>query len=71
MYWSQWNQGLIERASMDGTNRTVFVYNDLHWPGGLTIDYVSDKLYWCDSYVDRIERINLDGTNRTVSVCRK
>ncbi|XP_039297489.1 low-density lipoprotein receptor-related protein 1 isoform X2 [Nilaparvata lugens] len=66
MYWSEWASSVIERAFMTGENRTIFVYQELWWPNGLTIDYLTERLYWCDAYSDKIERINLDGTDRQV-----
>jgi sugar lactone lactonase YvrE len=71
MYWSDWangasQRGKIERAWMDGSNRQVFVEKDLHWPNGLSLDYLERKLYWCDAYLDKIERIGLDGSHREV-----
>lgn len=72
MYWSDWSEsqttkaGKIERASMDGTGRQVFVDTDLKWPNGLSLDMPGKKLYWCDAYFNKIERINLDGSQREV-----
>nr|XP_018901907.1 PREDICTED: prolow-density lipoprotein receptor-related protein 1 [Bemisia tabaci] len=65
MYWSDWSSnGRIEKAHMDGRMRTDFVVGALQWPNGLTIDYQTTRLYWCDAYLDKIEHINLDGTKR-------
>lgn len=71
MYWADWastanHSGKIEKAWMDGTHREVFVKNELQWPNGLTIDFITKKLYWCDAYLDKIERINFDGTDREI-----
>ncbi|XP_046386652.1 prolow-density lipoprotein receptor-related protein 1 isoform X2 [Ischnura elegans] len=71
MYWSDWSSGAsfngkIEKAWMDGTNREVFVEDNLHWPNGLSLDYTAQKLYWCDAFLDKIESIGLDGHNRKV-----
>jgi len=78
MYWSQWESvvqvsvleintpAAIQRAWMDGTHIEVLVSQNLHWPNGLTIDYVNKKIYWCDVHLAKIERINLDGTGRQV-----
>ncbi|XP_075238130.1 LDL receptor protein 1 isoform X2 [Lycorma delicatula] len=71
MYWSDWalgtiRHGKIERAWMNGSNRQVFVSADLQWPNGLTIDYVTNHLYWCDAYLDKIEKIRLDGSSREI-----
>lgn len=71
MYWSDWasgssQHGKIERAWMNGDKRQVFVDSELQWPNGLTVDYLTRKLYWCDAYLDKIERIHLDGSKREV-----
>ena len=45
MYWSDWGiPATIERASMDGTNRTVLHNTGLQWPNALTIDYDNQTL---------------------------
>ncbi|XP_068223129.1 low-density lipoprotein receptor-related protein 1 isoform X3 [Palaemon carinicauda] len=71
MYWTVWqfnvgDEGLIERAWMDGTNREPFITTGLQWPNGLTVDFAERNLYWCDGYHNVIERVNLDGTGREV-----
>lgn len=72
MYWGNWPQrstkssGSIDRAWMDGNNRSSFVTLDVQWPIGLTLDFFTRRLYWSDVYNDRIERIDLDGSNREV-----
>ena len=35
----------------------------LGWPNGLSIDYDSDRLYWCDALLDHVQHANLDGTD--------
>lgn len=73
MYWTDWEEdeiddsvGRIEKAWMDGYNRQIFVTSKMLWPNGLTLDYQSSVLYWCDAYYDHIERIFLNGTDRKV-----
>lgn len=72
MYWGNWPRGStktvgsIEKAWMDGNNRTSFVNVDIQWPISLTLDFFTRRLYWSDVYNDRIERIDLDGSNREV-----
>ena len=56
---------MIERASMDGTGRTVLIDTELVSPNGITIDYEAGKIYWTDSSLDKIEYSNLDGSERT------
>lgn len=72
MYWGNWPRGptisigSIERAWMNGNNRTSFVNIEIQWPISLTLDFFTRRLYWSDVYHDKIERIDLDGNNREV-----
>ena len=67
MYWSDWGEeARIERAGMDGSNRTVLHNTGLVWPNGITIDYTNQKLYWIDANLDTLEYSNVDGTGRTL-----
>ena len=76
MYWTDWVQNLsemskIERAYLDGSNRSQLITKDILWVNGLSIDYQNNILYWCDAYYDRIESYQLDCTDncRQVSTC--
>ncbi len=65
MYWTDWGTvPRIERASMDGTARTVLHNTELGWPNALTLDYDNQILYWADALLDKFEKSNVDGTNR-------
>lgn len=65
MYWTDWGaRPKIEKAALDGTQRSVLINTSLGWPNGLSIDYRERKLYWGDAKTDKIEVSNLDGTNR-------
>lgn len=65
MYWTDWGEiPKIERAGMDGTNRSMIVDKDIYWPNGLTLDYDQQKLYWADAKHNFIHRCNLDGSSR-------
>lgn len=65
MYWTDYGTfDSIERASMDGTSRTVLHNTDLSAPYGLTLDYTTQTLYWIDNSLDKLESSNADGTNR-------
>ena len=67
MYWTDWGSSpRIEKASMDGTRRTVIHSTGLVWPNGLTLDYTTQTLYWVDASIDRIESSNVNGLNRRV-----
>ena len=64
-FWTDWGENpRIERASMDGKQRTVLHSLHLAWPNGLTIDYATQTLYWIDAKVLTIESSFIDGSNR-------
>ena len=66
LYWTDTgSNAAIERASMDGRNRTVIHNNTaLGRPYGLTLDYSTQKLYWIDGQLDILQSSNVDGTDR-------
>lgn len=67
MYWSEWGERpKIERANMDGTNRSVIANTNLTWPNGLAVDHLTNKIYWTDAGTRSIEFANLDGTKRKI-----
>lgn len=73
MYWTDWEEdeiddsaGRIEKAWMDGSHRQIFVTSKMLWPNGLTLDFHTSTLYWCDAYYDHIEKVFLNGTHRKV-----
>ncbi len=69
IYWTNMgvpnlNDGSIERADLDGGNRTVIVPQGVtHTPKQIHLEKKSGKLYWCDREGMRVMRANLDGTN--------
>ncbi|KAK7873393.1 hypothetical protein R5R35_000192 [Gryllus longicercus] len=64
MYWSDWgNQGRIERAALDGSQRSE-LFLKTGRARGLTIDYATRQLYWTDSYPAALYMASLDGRNR-------
>lgn len=65
MFWTDWGRNpRIERASMDGKQRTVIISSKLYWPNGLTIDYPNNLLYFADAYLDFIDYCDYNGNNR-------
>ena len=65
MYWTDHTRDTIERASMDGTSRSIIVSTGL-FPTGLTLDYNTQTLYWIDDYYNRIEKSNADGSGHSI-----
>ena len=67
MYWTDWGKHpRIERATLDGSHRITLVNTSVVWPNGLTIDYLSRKIYWADAKLDKIEVMNFHGRNRRI-----
>ncbi len=68
IYWTNMgvprlNDGSIERADLDGANRTVIIQEGItHTPKQLHIDKQSNKIYWSDREGMRVMRANLDGS---------
>ena len=50
---------------MDGNERRDFVVTELSQPNGITIDLVSERVYWSDADLDKLEFISYDGSSRT------
>ncbi|HUN96615.1 MAG TPA: 3-hydroxyacyl-CoA dehydrogenase [Bradyrhizobium sp.] len=68
IYWTNMgaspdaNDGSIERADLDGSNRRVIVpRGSTFTPKQLHLDKGGGKLYWCDREGMRVMRCNLDG----------
>lgn len=69
MFYSEWDRPAnISRAFLDGSNVMVFRNVLLGWPNGLSIDYQTDRIYWCDALLDHLQHAKLDGTDvQTIS----
>ena len=69
IYWTDMgvfdrNDGRIERADLDGGNRTVIIPEGATFtPKQIALDKAHGKLYWCDREGMRVMRANLDGSN--------
>jgi sugar lactone lactonase YvrE len=68
IYWTNMgvpnqNDGSIERADLDGKNRTTIIpQGNTFTPKQLHLEKASGKLYWCDREGMRVMRSNLDGS---------
>ena len=68
IYWTNMgvpnlNDGSIERADLDGGNRSVIIAEGVtHTPKQLHLDKENGKLYWCDREGMRVMRANVDGS---------
>jgi sugar lactone lactonase YvrE len=69
VYWTNMgvpirNDGSIERADLDGSNRrTIIPEGETFTPKQLHLQKQTGKLYWCDREGMRVMRANLDGSD--------
>ncbi|KAK3082885.1 hypothetical protein FSP39_007983 [Pinctada imbricata] len=64
LFFSDWGDTAhISRANMDGTNLRTILSDKLAWPNALTIDYVTEKIFWGDANYNYIAFADLDGKN--------
>jgi hypothetical protein len=69
IYWTnmgvpQLNDGSIERADLDGRNRTTIIpQGGTFTPKQIQLEKKTRKLYWCDREGMRVMRADLDGSN--------
>ncbi|XP_073685377.1 uncharacterized protein [Garra rufa] len=62
MFWSEiGGQAQIERSGMDGSDRKVVVSRGLNKPVSMTVDVLTDRLYWTDAKLRCIGSATLDG----------
>ena len=63
MFWTDWGseRPQIERAGMDGTARKVIITENVAWPNGLSLDLVTERMYWVDAKNNLIGEADLDG----------
>ncbi|XP_039201140.1 low-density lipoprotein receptor-related protein 2-like [Crotalus tigris] len=67
MYWvncGEKGRTVIEAAGMDGSDRHVLVVLIAEEPVGLTLDYITGRLYWISLYKKSIETVKVDGSGR-------
>jgi DNA-binding beta-propeller fold protein YncE len=74
IYWTNMgvpnlDDGSIERADLDGGNRTVIVPQGVtHTPKQIHLDHESGKIYWSDREGMRVMRATLDGSDVEILV---
>lgn len=65
MFYTDWGESPhISRSYLDGSITEKIITEDLAWPNALTIDYVTEKIFWADASLDYIAMANLDGSSR-------
>jgi len=74
LYWTNMgvpnlDDGSIERADLDGSNRRVIVPQGVTFtPKQIHLDKNNAKLYWCDREGMRVMRCGLNGSDREILV---
>uniref|UniRef100_A0A8C6GNP5 Low-density lipoprotein receptor-related protein 8 n=1 Tax=Mus spicilegus TaxID=10103 RepID=A0A8C6GNP5_MUSSI len=69
MYWSDWGfQAKIEKAGLNGADRQILVSDNIEWPNGITLDLLSQRLYWVDSKLHQLSSIDFNGGNRKMLI---
>ncbi|CAH2090686.1 unnamed protein product [Euphydryas editha] len=63
IFFSEWDPANISRANTDGSGLLVFKNVTLGWPNGLSIDFDTDRIYWCDALLNNVKHAKLDGTD--------
>ncbi|KAM4048930.1 low-density lipoprotein receptor-related protein 2-like [Anomaloglossus baeobatrachus] len=67
MYWVNYGKKgntTLDMAGMDGSDRHVISFIPMEQPTGLTIDYITSRLYWISEYKESIETMKTDGSGR-------
>lgn len=65
VFWSTMMR-VIFVASMDGSQKRKLVTENIEFASGLTIDYASRRLYWCDLRKSTIETTTIEGHDRQI-----
>lgn len=65
VFWSTMMR-VIFVASMDGSQKKRLVTENIEFASGLTIDYPSRRIYWCDLRKSTIETTTLEGADRQI-----
>jgi len=66
LFFTDWAHDMakIQRVGMDGTHAETIVYKNLHWPNGVSVDAVLQRIYWSDAKHDLLESSKFDGSDR-------
>lgn len=65
IFWSTMMR-VIYVSSMDGAQKKRLITENIEFASGLTIDYPSRRIYWCDLRKSTIETTTLEGGDRQV-----
>ncbi len=62
VYWTDFDNGTIMSANLDGTGVTEILSLPTVEPHGIALDVPSGKMYWAEYITGMIRRANLDGS---------
>lgn len=69
LFYTDWgDEPHISRVGMDGSKPERIITDNLAWPNAITIDYVTERIFWADASLDYIAMANLDGSARHVVI---
>ena len=72
MFYTDWAEKAVcvGRAQLDGSNHSIIINSvnqrgiiQVKWLNGITVDTVSERVYWVDAALDFIASSNLDGND--------
>ncbi|KAG6442485.1 hypothetical protein O3G_MSEX002361 [Manduca sexta] len=64
LFWTDWDRSApsVSRSRLDGTEvKKLFGNPIVQWPNGITIDQMSERIYWVDAMEDYIASSDLEG----------
>lgn len=64
LFWTDWdrNSPSVSRSNLDGSDvKKLFEKPIVQWPNGITIDQMSERIYWVDAMEDYIASADLNG----------
>ncbi|CAF3041270.1 unnamed protein product, partial [Rotaria sp. Silwood2] len=67
LFYSDWGQAHIGRINLDGNNFVKIIGTDVAGPLGLTIDIITQRVFWIDRRLQRLEFSNYNGGERKIA----
>ena len=69
LYWTDAGTNRIEVSNLDGTLRSLLIWDGLDRPRDIVVDPIGGYMYWTDwGQTPKIERAGMDGSQRSVIV---
>ena len=64
MIWTDWGNHKIEIAKLDGSGRQDLVNEKVGYPNGVSYDFDTGRVFWCDARRDVIGHVMLNDTTQ-------